>query len=1432
MQKSTKIKVFFIAFLSILFMQQAVYADCTMVDAIVTVTNSTCWANGQIVIEVVPNSATIDMGTIEYALTALQDGVSFNPTPNGGVFQNLPPGLYMPYIRAFCIVENAIVNIQISSGPVRITTSYDDPNMVITSIRKTLNCIPSGMITLAFAGGKAPYTATMTDWDPAYNGPKEFMLQTAGTIEIDDLPEGDYKFELKDDCSTTVTVTGVVGKVASDVPTAAMTLSSTTYPQAVAPAHKGLDIALGQLANTHDLYPYLSSGIAHANKYYEMVLTETATGNTTVANLTSATTGTTGVRASSGLALIDLNYEDLYPAATQSGVTYPAGTAVGGGVTVALRLKACPSVVAPPTIVVINRPTTSTAFTVPHVNTQNYTCAGNDFYVGLITTGRTFCICYPVQAQLINTTTGAVVATNTINSGSSTIFVNAPYSPAGQPYKVEYTGANGAKWASENTYSSLKPTYTGIAVSLNYCPENGKKTSIRMAANGAYGYFIPGTTIEVISAPTGQFVPPVQTVPAGANYNYIYPYSAAMNTIVNENLLPGTYRVRITEPCGSSEEIPVEVSPVNATYTAINHQGNRTGTSNQSYCKRNIDHFFTYFFSAAPHIPGGTHIVFTAGPDGTTNYPEVIWKDVIIPSGYTKNFNPFYFDYTYTGWIPAGPTPGIYTFKVTDGACGNIVYRDITVLGADYISTPLAIDPVYVPCDEGGNVRVYPSGSVGRVGVNSHLATFFRILSAVDENGGAIPTSSYTTGVIQAGGFFEISRNGRYVIQMNPVNSTTSLYCASDTIAFVYKQPVTGVDLRLSSAYICVGAGTGNLCLAGTGGYGTGPYSFEILELNGVPDPSAPPGNQDGIFLNYGAAGDLVKIRITDLSPQSQALNCYGLSYDQTISVLDLQTAKIVFEANAGQICAGDSIQLLCITLGNTSYSWKGSDGFTSTEQHPVIKGADVNMTGWYSVEVTPQHCGDVVRDSVYVTVCPAVKPDLAGDFFELCQHPGTQSFADVTGITPEAGYTARWYHQNGTPIPAGTFETSIVFEEDYYVVYVDDATGCEGPQAEFRIKILHSLPPPNLPVAVAVCYGKTGEFIIPSTTAGNQYQMWETNTATTPLETKTGDGGELNFEVHNITETTTYWFSETDASGGCPTARSSRDITIALSGGAGHIVVPPTAAICSGETETITVTSSFTTPTYKWYDGNTAGATLLHTGDTYITPALHNNTDSDSTYTYYVSVQGDGYCENVPANRAVVDVTVNLPLTPGISTSDENVVCEDKSITLTATGSYTNGETFCWYEIKDPENCLSDVSTLLVTDSGTYNVIVFKNGCPSAPASRRIEKCAPQSTCEPEVVGLEASENTICATQQVTITGSWTGDASYVTITTSGKGVLSSITTTDNPFSIQYTSNEKDAGSILFTVTTEDTTSCASVNDTITITINPKPANPKLKNR
>lgn len=103
--------------------------------------------------------------------------------------------------------------------------------------------------------------------------------------------------------------------------------------------------------------------------------------------------------------------------------------------------------------------------------------------------------------------------------------------------------------------------------------------------------------------------------------------------------------------------------------------------------------------------------------------------------------------------------------------------------------------------------------------------------------------------------------------------------------------------------------------------------------------------------------------------------------------------------SNAPSIAVGGRLELTA--SGGVSYSWTGPNGFTSTEQNPVIENVSPAAAGWYTVTVTTAS-GCSVPASVTIQVSTAARAlnfDGDDDYVSI---PHSNSLNPGTGLTIE----------------------------------------------------------------------------------------------------------------------------------------------------------------------------------------------------------------------------------------------------------------------------------------------------------------------------------------------------------------------------------------------------------------------------------------------
>ncbi len=103
---------------------------------------------------------------------------------------------------------------------------------------------------------------------------------------------------------------------------------------------------------------------------------------------------------------------------------------------------------------------------------------------------------------------------------------------------------------------------------------------------------------------------------------------------------------------------------------------------------------------------------------------------------------------------------------------------------------------------------------------------------------------------------------------------------------------------------------------------------------------------------------------------------------------------------NNGPLCAGLTLNLTSATIAGASYSWTGPNGFTSTDQNPMITNASLAASGVYSVTATKNGCTSLPSTTV-VTINPSLGATSASYNTPACiNYPINLSATSIPGAS------------------------------------------------------------------------------------------------------------------------------------------------------------------------------------------------------------------------------------------------------------------------------------------------------------------------------------------------------------------------------------------------------------------------------------------------
>ncbi len=385
--------------------------------------------------------------------------------------------------------------------------------------------------------------------------------------------------------------------------------------------------------------------------------------------------------------------------------------------------------------------------------------------------------------------------------------------------------------------------------------------------------------------------------------------------------------------------------------------------------------------------------------------------------------------------------------------------------------------------------------------------------------------------------------------------------------------------------------------------------------------------------------------------------------------------------SNTGPYCAGANIQLN--TLAANNYAWTGPNGFTSTQQNPLIGSSTPIMSGTYSLIATVGTCTAAATTSVTVNALPTptaanTGPYCAGQNIQLT----VGAFNNYSWSGPNA-FTSVFQNP--------TINNSQVVNSGNYTVTVTDGNNCTNTSVTNVVVN----PLPVIAVSNPTICENTDIFL---TSNGGSTYAW-----TGPL------GFNSALQNPTITAATpamsgNYVVLVTSAAGCTQTAVSNVSVialpVVSITGG---------NKMCSqnlnGSINTVVLNGNGAA-TYMWSLAPGFFATPNLSSQSFtLTPPI-----TTTSMVATMSVIGtSGTC----TSSAVFDVTVtpNPTVIPAPATSS---ICEGTSINLTVSGA----DTFTW----SPSATLStNTGSSVIANPLTttiYSIIGTTDGCNSATES------------------------------------------------------------------------------------------------------------------
>ena len=692
-----------------------------------------------------------------------------------------------------------------------------------------------------------------------------------------------------------------------------------------------------------------------------------------------------------------------------------------------------------------------------------------------------------------------------------------------------------------------------------------------------------------------------------------------------------------------------------------------------------------------------------------------------------------------------------------------------TATGTGYRIRVVSSSPVATGADNGTNISINSSTTptvviAGTATICAGTATTF---TATPTNGG---TPSYqwklngsnvgTNSATYSNGAITNGNTVSCVMTSNaPCVSSTS--ATSNTITMVVN-PIPATPTASASSPVCAGASI-NLTtptVSGASYSWSGPNAYTSTSQNPVITNST-------------------TIMAGSYSVSVTQAGCTSLPGSTTVAITAAPAAPLA--SSNSPVCLAAAINLTTPTVSGATYSWTGPNGFTSTQQNPVISSATAIMGGTYSVTVLQGTC-----------------PSTAGTTSILVNAPPVASFNGSPTATFCSGFVQFTDNSTGNPsswswnFGDGQTSTSQSPSHDYlasgtYTVTLSAVNNCGNNQLVNTNYITVSVPTAPTGTGASSC----GSGIVNLSAAGSGTLNW--------YDADTG-GGLVNtgttYTTPSLTSTTTYYVESASTSYGtsqfvpCPSITAATNSTVSryhiftvtsalrlvsvqvrtttagnrtieLRNSAGTVLQTITTNIPTG-TNTVTLNWNIPAGTNYQLGLSTTSTVNLFRNNSAVTypyqiaglvSITNNSTANSYGFFYNWEVQPVTACNST---RVPVVATINTALPASVSVVASNSsICSGTSATFTATP--TNGgvtPTYQWRINGSPvgTNSPTYTNSTLVNNDIVTCIMTSNGSCVSgSPATSNSVTMTVNSALTPSVS--IAGTSTICAGTSTTFT-------------------------------------------------------------------------------
>jgi gliding motility-associated-like protein len=403
-----------------------------------------------------------------------------------------------------------------------------------------------------------------------------------------------------------------------------------------------------------------------------------------------------------------------------------------------------------------------------------------------------------------------------------------------------------------------------------------------------------------------------------------------------------------------------------------------------------------------------------------TNFEVVVEAEGLNPLTYriiSKNDQPFLVQNGNSSFF-TGLEPAIYVFEVEDG-CFNTVNAEFEMLNPN----PLEITTNSVFCDGEEVALVVPT---------------FDFIQYQWWKDGNTTTILSTANSLVITNFNAATHNGVYYVRISYPDNPNS--CLNQVLSYTIN-----ADTTLPNA----GQG-GNFSYCG---------NQNTIDLNSLLQGTF---DTDGIWTETSGSGTLSG---NLWNSTNVAFGTYSFTYrvdgncnlfDEAIINITLKEIPDVPIASSNAIiCETKELNLYSTTISNGTYNWVGPNGFSSSEQNPVIENISNVNNGIYSVNVVLNDCpSEAASIEIFVNKLPE---------FELFQNCINSEYVlsyeiQNNDAAVETDYDFSWFGPNNF----SSIESQVTItrsETGIYGLTITDLNGCSATEEIDVIRTICEIP-------------------------------------------------------------------------------------------------------------------------------------------------------------------------------------------------------------------------------------------------------------------------------------------------------------------------------------------------------------------------------------